>query len=357
MKKYILFAISVILLNACVSEPTAPLDDKIITGKTGAYIICEGLWHYDNSSLSQYIADSNSVVNNIYNIVNTGERLGDLANGGAIFGDYLYIVMTTSSTIEKIDLKTGKSVAKLQIAKDSDPRKIYIVNESLAYLSCLRTHSVRAINPSSMQDLNINIPTGPAPEFICGTGQYVFVANSGYGDYLANVPKAGTISVIDISSNQVIKELYCGPNAIEVKVNAKRNTLYGVYYHLPSETDSVGGIVEYDLSTLKETRRIRIRSNALNFSHSGDSLVFATDSGVMYADLNQAELTPKLMIANPNTDEKWYSVAVSPDNRLFIGNAKNYQMQGELLIYNFTVGGSLLNKFQIGINPNTILFY
>ena len=357
MRKYLLFAISVILLNACVSEPTAPIDDKIIIGKTGAYIICEGLWHYDNSSLSQYIADSNTVVNNVYNIVNTGERLGDLANGGAIHNGYLYIVMTTSAIVEKIDLKSGKSIAKLQIEKDSDPRKIYIVNDSLAYISCLRTHSVRAINPGLMQNLNINIPTGPAPEYICGNGRYVFVANSGYGDYLANVPKAGTISVIDISSNQVLKDLYCGPNAIEVKVNAKRNMLYGVYYHLPSETDSVGGIVEYDLSTLKETRRVQIRANALNFSNSGDSLIFATDSGVMYADLNQAQITPKLMIANPNTQEKWYSLNVSADNRLFIGNAKNYQMQGELLIYNFTVGGSLLNKFQIGTNPNSILFY
>lgn len=355
MKKYL--AILLLILAGCVEDPEAPTADKPISGENCAYIICEGLWHYDNSSMGRYVGDSNAVVNDIYGIMNGGLKLGDLANGATIYGDYLYVVTTTPALIEKIELKSGQIVGQLCIEPESDPRNIVVVNENLAYVTCLRTHSVRAFNPTTMEKLRMNIAVGPAPEGIDCCGNYVFVANSGYGDFLADRPKAGTVSVINAASAEVLQELDCGANVIEIKANPRSNRVYAMYYNLPSLEDSLGGIVEYDAKTLKELRRLRLSGRAMNLTQTGDTLIFVNDSGAYIIDLYAKEMTPVKIISNPAPSEHWYSAAVSPDNRLFVGNAKNYMMLGDLLIYEFKTGGNLISKLTIGINPKKILFY
>lgn len=355
MKKYL--AILLLILTGCVQDPEAPIADKLISGGNCAYVICEGLWHYDNSTIERYVGDSNAVIKDIYGIVNAGLKLGDLANGATIYGDYMYVVMTTPAMIEKIELKSGRSVGQLCIEPESDPRKIAVVNENLAYVTCLRTHSVRAFNPTTMEKLRLNIAVGPAPEGLDFCGNYVFVANSGYGDFMADQPKAGTVSVINAASAEVLRELECGTNVIEIKANRNRNRVYAMYYNLPSLEDSLGGIVEYDAETLRELRRVRLSGRAMNLTQTGDTLIYVNDSGAYMIDLYPKVMTPVKIVSNPTPSEHWYSATVSPDNRLFVGNAKNYMMLGDLMIYEFKPGGNLISKLTIGINPNTILFY
>lgn len=347
-----------IILSACVGDPDSPAGESHDSADAvGAYIICEGLWHYDNSSLSKYLIDSNMVIADYFALANGGLKLGDLANGGTVYGKYLYIVVSTPAIIEKIDLATGKIAASIQLENGCTPRKIYIVNDSLAYVSCLMTHDVKVINPAAATVYPISISVGPAPEGITGYGNYIFTVNSGYGDYLADRPKAGTISVIDIRSNSETQTLECGANPVVIQANAKFGRLYAIYYNLPSLEDSLGGIVEYDLHTLKETRRLRVYATSMTFTSGGDSLLFIDTNGVNYIDLRERSFSPRLMIANSKPTEHWYSLAVSSRGELFVGNAKNYQMQGELLVYQLTVGGSLLRKYSVGVNPNSILFY
>ena len=348
----------VILLSACVGDPDSPSNNTHDAADAdGAYIICEGLWHYDNSSLSKYLIDSNMVIADYFSFANDGLKLGDLANGGAIHGKYLYIVVSTASIIEKIDLATGKLAASIQLSSGCNPRKIYFVNDSLAYVSCLMTHDVKVINPAAATVYPVSIPVGPAPEGITGFGNYIFTVNSGYGDYLADRPKAGTISVIDTRTNTEINTLFCGANPVVIQANPKLSRLYAIYYNLPSLEDSLGGIVEYDLHSLKELRRLRTNATSMNFSSTGDTLLYIDTSGVNYIDLRERSMVPRLMIKNPKPTEHWYCLAVSPKGELFVGNAKNYQMQGELLVYQFASGGSLLRKYSVGVNPNSILFY
>jgi hypothetical protein len=341
-----------------VDDPASPTNPGTNTeSATGAFIVCEGIWHYDNSSLSRLDFKSSSMIADYYSVCNTGMKLGDLANGGVIYKGYLYLVMTTPAIIEKIDIKTGKSVARLNLKANSDPRKICIVNDHSAYITCLRSYSVAEIDPTDMTLKNTNIAVGPAPEYIANYKNLLFVANSGYGDFLADKPKAGTISVIDTNSRAEIKTIECGPNLIELKTNAKRGKLYAVYYHLPSLTDSVGGIVEYDLPSMKETRRLRAQATSITFSNSSDTLLFLSKKGVNIIDLNKQNLTSELYIKNPKSEENWYSLVVSPQNQIWIGNARSYQALGELLIYPFSANSSLLSKYGVGINPGTILFY
>lgn len=342
-----------VFLFACVREPEAPLKPENSGNLNGIYVICEGLWHFDNSTVSKIDIISGSVITNYFEYVNN-YKIGDLANGGVVYGECLYVVLTTPAIIEKIDLKTGRSIARLKMKANSDPRKIYILDDTTAYVTNLKKYSISVINPENMSDKGIEIPVGPAPEFICGDGKNVYAANSGYGDYLADKPGAGSISVIDTKTNHEIKKVFCGPNLIEVKYNAKLNRLYACYYHLPSMSDSLGGIVEYSLPDMKEIHRIRIRANALTISEDGYDLYYNTDEGLYRIDLLENKFITKLIIKNSNKSEKWYSIAQYDDN-LYIANAKNFQMNGEMMAYRLSNFTSPFAKYSVGINPNTIL--
>ncbi len=354
-KIIILFFSFSIVFTSCVKEPVSPLISSNDTSSKGIYVICEGLWHYDNSALSKINENDGNIIPNYFQLINN-YKLGDLANGGIMYKNDLYIVLTTPAIIEKINLLTGKSIGRLKLKPESDPRKIYILNDTTAYITNLMNHSVSVINPRDMIDKNIEITVGPAPENISGDGKYVYVANSGFGDYLYDEPGAGTISVINSANNNEINKIPCGENIIEVKYNKKLNRLYACYFHLPSNKDSVGGIVEYSLPHQKEINRLRSRANAIAFSEDEVDMFYNTDEGIYRINLLNNEFKPELIIKNPNQKEKWYSIA-QYGNKIYIGNAKNYQTKGEVIVYSMSNFSQPIAKYEVGLNPNTIIKY
>ena len=121
--------------------------------------------------------------------------------------------------------------------------------------------------------------------------------------------------------------------------------------------DTIGGIVEYDLNTLSETRRWLIDALSITLSSTGDSLVFISDNNVYILDIISGKI-PEKIITNPNPSEMWYSVAVSPfDNTLWVCNAKNYQINGEIEIYGFYGNTEMIKSYSVGVNPAKIVFY
>ena len=358
MKKYYIFsAVLMLFIISCVKQPSEPVDDNTNIGKTGAFILCEGLWKMDNSTLDRFDFASNSIINDYYGKSNTGLRLGDLASDVVVFGNRTYITVSSAHTIEVMETSTGKSLGRIIYSETGFPRKICVINDSIGYVTDQYRHSISKVNLKTLTIILDSLPVGPAPEGITAYNNYLFVANSGFGDYMATVPKAGTVSVIDITTNQEIDELKNLPNVIEVLVNKKSGKLYGGYLNLPSLTDSTGGIAEFDLNTLDETRRWKFKASSITLSSTGDSLFFFKDSTVSLLKLNDANPQPQLLFKNPSSSDMWYSLSYSPyNNSLFIGNAKNFQVNGSLLIYSLS---DLLNPkvFQTGINPNKIVFF
>ena len=198
--------------------------------------------------------------------------------------------------------------------------------------------------------------TGPAPEGIAVFDKYIFVANSGFGDYLADKPKAGTISVFDPETMNELKILLDLPNIVELKVSKKNFKLYARYNNLPKFKDSLGGIAEFDLPSFSETRRWFDRTGQMTFSSNEDTLFYLCDDGVKLIDLNKPESHPVLIINKSKKTDYWYSIAYY-NNQLWIGNAKDYQSKGEILIYDIKESENPLEKFNIGLNPNTIVFF
>ncbi len=358
MKKYyVFFAGLMILIVSCVKQPSEPIDDNTNIGKTGAFILCEGLYNKDNSTLDRFDFASNTILNDYFGKTNTGLRLGDSGSDVVIIGNRTYITVSASHTIEVMETLTGKSLGRIIYSQTSSPRKICMINDSIGYVTDLLRNSISKVNLKSLTIILDSLPVGPAPEGIAFYNNYLFVANSGFGDYMANVPKAGTVSVIDITTNQAIKELKNLPNVIEVLINKKSGKLYVGYLNLPSLSDSTGGIAEFNLNTFDETRRWKFKASGITLSSTGDSLFFFKDSTVSMLKLKDANPQPQELFTNPASSETWYSLSYSAyNNSLYVGNAKNFQVNGSLLIYPLN---DLLNPkvFQTGINPNKIVFF
>ncbi len=358
MKHQTLIIIFLIFLTSCISPPSEPEDNGASqTGDNGVFILCEGIWKQNNSSLSYYDRESGKMTNDFYKKMNPGLNLGDLANDLAIKGDTAFIAVSTSKTIELFRISTGKSLDRIVLHGHHQPRELCIVGDR-AYVTDLYDSSVTAFNTKSMTITNRG-RVGSAPEGIAAHDDYLYVANSGYGDYLADRPKAGTISVLDLNSRLREKKLLeAGPNVTELQVNPLNGRLYALYLHLPSKEDSLGGIVEYDASSHTELRRWHLDAKAMQLSVTGDTLFFFHDNDLAMLDLRQQSPTPKKLIDNPNNNEIWYSLGVDPDGRhLWIGSAMNYQVHGEVYMYDLNDLLSPEKTFKVGINPGTIRFF
>ncbi len=362
MKKIVLFLL-ILLSLSCVKDPLAPVEDDILIGKTGIFVLCEGLWGSDNSTLERIDESSGRINNSYYNIANPNMRLGDIASDIVTYGDIAFITISTPGIIEIISTINGKSISRITLPKNSFPRKIAIINDTTAFVTLLFKEAIMKFNPTTFELDETLYKVGPFPEGIAEIDGKLFIANSGYGDYFHHLPKSGTISVFSIAELREIAVLECGKNAVEVIANKSNGKVYAAYYHLPSQKDSLGGIVQFDAISLLKEKHVKVRATDITLSRGNDTLFFFkgnTDGidGVYAINLNSHSLNYTRIIKNTNRNEIWYSLAQSPDkSQLFVGNAKRFQTDGDLLIFRNRIDSIAQKTYKIGVNPCKILFF
>jgi|YNPMSStandDraft_1061717.scaffolds.fasta_scaffold00025_46 DNA-binding beta-propeller fold protein YncE len=363
MKKYISTFIAIVLLVSCVRTPNEPAENDFITGEHGLFILCEGLWGSDNATIDRCDLASGVIINQYFRKANPGLRLGDTASDIAIKGDSVFVSVSTSSTIEVFNKINGKFIGRIFLLQNSQPRDIVIINDTVAYVTLLFKNAIAEFNPRTLSYTGKTIPVGPFPEGITFMNNYLFVANSGYGDFFHNAPKAGELSIVDYQTGKEIKSIFCGKNLIEVIANPKNQKIYAAYYNLPSLVDSLGGIAELDSRSLEITRHWRLRPTDLTFSPNYDTLYFLQGNttsidGVYFIDLNKRVAQVERKIKNINPNAIWYSLSISSDGGLIlVGNAKRFTSNGELLIFKNQLDSIPVKKFTTGINPNRIVFF
>lgn len=346
-----------LLLFGCNDSVILP-DDTFIHSNDGMYILCEGLWRQDNSTLSLYDFSTSTLVNNVFSLANPSLRLGDTGNDILYYNGKCYVAVSTSKSIEVFHAGTTKSIGRLVFDGKVEPRSLTILNDTLGYVTTLGDDSVIEFNPTTMQRKN-RIAVGPAPEGITHWKNLVFVANSGYGDFRAKEPLAGSLTVIDASNSTVKQALYVGPNLLSITIDSLSNRLYCYYAHLPSQKDSFGGIVQYSLPDLTEIYRWRIAS-ARSFSlyNQNNSLLFLTEDGVAQLDVTKTNTKPNVIIPNTKKYEIWTGVSFHSNilnPSIIVSNSKNYSVNGSIMI--FTKDGILMKELQVGLNPTKHCYY
>ncbi len=352
--KFIIF-ISIAFLICSCKETTNVLDNSNLdtNRRNVAFVLCEGLWGYDNSSISKINLTNLQVTNNFEKQTNPDFKIGDTANDLVIRGDTIYVVVTTSKVLELFDLRNGKLLSLIFFPENSAPRKLAFANDTIALVTDLYQDFVYVLNLRTRRIIN-QIKVGPAPEGIAVFGNKAFVVNSGFGDFRANEPKAGTLSIIDLNSYSEVNNIYIAPNPIEILVCPNTRKMYIGYYNFPSKSDSVGGIVEFDLSNFERTRQWNVPNRSIFYLSTTNEIVFISNKFVSVLNLDSGTIWN--LIENPNPNEIWYSVGIDEiGKKILIGNARNYTSEGEVLIYTLDKNPALLAKLKIGVNPSKIV--
>jgi len=363
MQKYLfLFILANFIFISCVEEPTKPTVNTNAEGDV--IVLSEGLLGRSNSQLTLINSKNKEVAPDYYSNKNTGLKLGDTANDLVPFGDTAFVAVTGSGTIEAVSLITGKSLGRIHIP-NSSPRQIAIVNDSVAYCTDLYRQILIKFNPRKIQLIEEIPNLCFYPEGIAYFEGKLYVANSGLGIFYKNNPLAGTLAIIDQKSETLEKNIPIGKNLTEIVINQNIRSLYLCYYNT-YEKDSVGGIVEFDIQTQKETRRIKGHYKSLVLSSINNQLYAVNQvppkttgnavDGIVSLSLNSQEFELKTIFLNEKKGEFWYSININrQEDEIWIGNAKNFQMDGEIQVYNLFTK-SITDRYSTGINPNTILF-
>lgn len=343
-----------LLLAGCVADPVVPgTTGRDTSGEHGVIVVNEGVWFQDNASLTQYDPATRVVVQDYFGRVNPGRRLGDLGNDIVIRKNRAYVTVTTSQTIEVLELPSGRSLGRIILPAGSDPRSVVIVDDSTGFVTNLKDDSVVEIDLVGLV-AGRRIAVGPSPEGLAAVDSLLYVANSGYGILRQEEPGAGTLSVIDMKTGVVRDTVRIGENPQSVRYLPSTGKLY-VLYGLP---ESAGGIAELDPRTLAISRRWPIDGTRDHIAvDSARGLLYAIGTeGLWRIETASASASPTLVLASAAyTTIGFYSIGVGPLGELYIGYTRGFTIPGTALVVDRN--GSILTEFPTGLNPGAFGFY
>jgi YVTN family beta-propeller protein len=345
-RKLTLWVALLLLLAACKKEPTAP-ETLVPTARTsGVFVLNEGLFQRDNSTLTFYDLDSAKTYADYFSAVN-GRTLGDTGNSLYVYDSTLFVVVSNSFKIEALNLYTGKSIGTISLP-NREPRQIAVASLMQAYVTNLYTASVSVFNPTTLQ-LTGEIPVGQCPEGIAFQNGKIYVANSGG----LNFPNYdSTVSIIDVRTNTVIKTITVGLNPIDMAADA-----YGNVYVV-----SVGG---YNAAGVPVSPRLKIidsRTDTVRYvfpfdvtgvSISSDNGFLNTPNAIAKIDV-KADTVINATFIPKNGNNLLGMVEDVVTGNVFVTDAKNYQVSGNVLCYDSN--GNFKFSFQAGIVPSGIAF-
>ena len=352
------------LLSACddlEDQPSQPIINGGNLNETGTselYILSEGLFNLNNSSLARYSFKNGQLDKNYFLGINK-RGLGDTANDMAIYGSKLYIVVNVSSTVEVIDFYTGNVIRQIPMLTENgssrQPRHIAF-HQNKAYV-CSYDGTVARIDTTSLQ-IEAFAQAGRNPEDLCIQNEKLYVSNSGGLDFAAGLGVDRTVSVIDLVSFTEIKKIIVGanPGCILPGNDGK------VYVATHGEDISQGDfhLVEIDSQTDEVTQTFD--EKVMNFAIRGNIAYLynynyqTEDASIKVFNLKTGETIRENFITDGTQINTPYGIDINPySGNVYITEAYNYTVTGDVLCFN--QNGQLQFRLnRIGLNPNTVVF-
>ncbi|MDD6890968.1 MAG: YncE family protein [Bacteroidales bacterium] len=326
-------------------------------GTAELYILNEGLFNLNNSTLSKYSFASGTFVPDYFTTLNR-RGLGDTANDMNSYGGKLYVVVNVSSTVEVVDMNTGRSLRQIPFRTDTgssrQPRAIAF-HEGKAYV-CSYDGTVARIDTSTLE-IDGWTTAGRNPEDLCVQDDKLYVANSGGLDW-EGVGVDRTVSVIDLQTFRELKQIEVGPNPGRILPGPDHT----VWVAIHGEAIEEGRYQLAKINTLTDTCVEVFDEPVMDFAVDYSTAYlynydYATQQTAFKVfDLQAGTVIRPTFITDGTRIERPYSIQVNPySGNVYITEAYNYQLDGD--VYCFTPQGQLKFRLpQVGLNPNTVLF-
>src|SRR5690606_11250344 len=116
---------------------------------------------------------------NAYAVANNGLPLGDLIQSSYRIGNELWLVISNSHKIERVDAFTLKRLGTIRFTGSPGPREI-VTSNGYAFVALQNTNQVAVINLNSYF-VEKTVAVGLRTEGITASNGRIFVANSGFG--------------------------------------------------------------------------------------------------------------------------------------------------------------------------------
>ena len=353
MKKKSVFLVAIVAMFAVSCKK----DDVTDTGQPkitrGLYVLNEGLFSQNNTTLTFYNASNNTASTDIFATAN-GNGLGDTGNDLIIYGSKIYVVMNGSSYVQIAAASTAKSLAKLEFKTSTGAPRLprYAVPYKNKVLVSSYDGTVAVIDTSSMQ-IEKFITVGANPEMMAIAGDRLFVSNSGG----FNPVPDSTVSVVDLLTMTESRKVTVGVNPGGIAADEAGN----VYVACTGNYGSIKpSLVKFNASTgaiLKkaDTTVGKIRFYDGQLYVTGGYLGTSTVRVLNTTDFKQAApnfVTDGTVIVSP------YGLTIDNSNGdVFVTDAKNYTSSGE--VFCFDKAGKKKYSFSVspGVNPNSVAIW
>ncbi len=348
LKNLFIAVVAVLTISSCTKDkqfvPLPPV-------RSGYYILNEGGFRSNNSTLSYYNLENGSVVNSFFAQKN-GRGLGDTGNDIQVYGSKMYIVVNASNTVEVVDAKTVKSIKRLDLKNNGvgrQPRYI-VFNKNRAFVSSF-DGTVAVIDTTTLA-IEKYITVGLNPEQMAIANNKLYVANSGGLDFVNEIYDK-TVSVIDLNTLTELKKIEVVVNPVGVTASADGK----VYVKSVGNYGTVKAaltIIDSKTDLVKSTKEFSAKNMVIN----GDKAYFLSGNGIMLYDLI-SDVVLKDNIIKDVSDEAKISTPYGltydfVNKQFFVCDAKDYGSNGE--VFCFGEDGKLRYKITAGIIPNKIIF-
>ena len=347
MNKLILLIVLLLVFIISCDKEDSPILVPPSASSIGVYVINEGLFGQNNAGLTYKNLEDGMVTNNAYSSANNGNPLGDNANSMTIFGSKGYIAVDNSNKVEIINLDNFISNGFIDLGMNGSPREIYVKDENTAYVTSLNLDQVAKLDLQT-KTVTTRINVGSKPEGMKGESGRLFVANSGFGF-------DNTVSVIDMASDMVVATLQVGINP-RIVLNGLDNFIYVVCTGSFSDTTIFSGIYKIDpvANTVVDSIQVKKNPGEACFADANNMLVINND-GVVKVDLTTKSVSPLISGTAINS---FFGVihSISYDllrATIYCGNPKDFTQNGEVVT--FDVNGNETGRFNVGLNPGTIV--
>lgn len=349
-KFLILFLVLASFFCACEKKEVSVTDDlpsQHEVNASGIFVLCEGLFQMNNSTLAFFDFTNNKMTEDIFLAAN-GRGLGDTGSDLQCYGSKMYCVVNMSETVE-IMSKDARSIRQISLA-GRQPRRITF-HDGNAFVCCF-DGSVVKIDTNTLEITGIG-QAGSNPDGICVANGKLYVANSGG---LNNPDYGHSVSVLDPASLQVLNEIEVVINPTHIKADN-----YGNVYVL---SNGNSGLVTPNVPSVLQ--RIDSQKDSLvntydfqisNFTIYNDLLYFyyydysTSQSQIKTFDVVTETIVNNHFIKDDTQIDTPYGIEVNPANGdVYISDAYQFTTNGD--IYCFGADGRKKFMFETGVNPS-----
>lgn len=337
-------------LYGCVPVPVEP--DPITTPleQPGFFVVNEGLWRQDNATLS-YVREGGLAEVNLVASRNPQLRLGDTGSDILVRGDSVYVIASTSRSIEVYHRRTGLWQTRIRFDAAREPYRFARVNDTVAVVTMLNADALAEINLRTCTIRVPAAPVGPAPEGVCVLNRVIYVANSGLGDLRRNEEGASTVHLLDVADLQRIDTIEGLPNVMLCVADAPRNRVWILYRHYVSQPDSLGGVVLWDPVQKRIVHHVRFAMPRGLVIDPRDGRVYVLHRDGLDGYLLEQGIRERLASHTSTMgNDIWYSLGWwNTQSSLLIGNARSYVTDGEVIVLDRS--GAERFRAPVGLNP------